>query len=81
MRVSGSQTIRKKQASYVAWFQKRSKALVMLITVYEDDGGRKAYEINEGEAMSFVRGYSLPLALFAISLFLVRKRKAHASAV
>jgi hypothetical protein len=81
MRSSGSQTIRKKQASYVAWFQKRSKALVLLVTAYEADGGRKAYEINEGEAMSYVRGYSLPVLMFGASLVLVRKRKARESAV
>lgn len=74
VQAGGTQTIRKRQVSYVARFQKRSRALILLITVYEDDSGRKNYEIGEGEAMPFVRGYALPILLFGFSLFLVRKR-------
>jgi hypothetical protein len=75
----GSQRVMKKQASYIGWFKKRPSALVLLITRYEDDHGRKAYEIDEGEAMTFVRGYTLPILAFAFCLFLVRKRDAEVS--
>ena len=74
LQVGGSRTIRKKQASFLAWFQKRSKGSIVLITVHEDDEGRKNYDIDEGEAMWYVRGYALPLLLFGVSLFSLRKR-------
>ena len=73
--INGSKTVRKKQQSYVTWFQKRPKAFVLIITRYEDNDGRRAYEIGEGDPVSFVRGYTLPVLLFGVSLFLVRKRK------
>ena len=47
----------------------------MLITVYEDDEGRKSYDIDEGEFMPYVRGYAPPLLLLGISLFSLRKRR------
>jgi len=81
VRISGSSQTSKKQASYIAWFQKHPKPLLLIITVYEGDGGRKGYEINEGEAMFMVRGYTLPVLLFGVSLFLVRKRKSSAPAL
>jgi hypothetical protein len=75
VRGSGSSHLSKKrQASYIAWFQKHPKPLVLIITAYEGDGGERAYQINEGDVMFMVRGYTLPVLLFAISLFLVRRR-------
>jgi hypothetical protein len=74
VRVGSLQSSRKKQASYIAWFQKHPKPLLLLITDYEGEGGRRAYAINEGEAVSMVRGYALPVFLFGVALFLVGKR-------
>jgi hypothetical protein len=76
-----SQTSKKKQASYIASFQQHPKPLLLLITYYEDYGGQRAYAINEGEAMFTVRGYSLPLLLLGVSLFLLLRRKSSASAL
>ena len=80
VRLGGSQKSSKKQGSYIAWFQKHPKPLLLLITRYEGNGGRRAYEINEGEAMFIVRGYALPVLPFVASLFLVRRRKSPDSA-
>ena len=80
VRIGGSEKLSRKQSSYIAWFQKHPKPLLLLITRYEGDGGRKGYEINEGEPMSMVRGYALPVLLFAVSLLLGRRRKSPASA-
>ena len=62
------------QSTYIAWFQRRPKPMVMAITLYENDGGQKAYGISEGSPWALVRGYGVPLLLFGVSLFLVRKR-------
>jgi hypothetical protein len=82
LRVTGSsKTSKKKQASYIASFQKHPTPLLLLITAYEGDGGQRVYAINEGEAMFMVRGYTLPLLLFGVSLFLLRRQKSPASAL
>ena len=73
VRAGGSQTSRQRQASYAAWFEKRSRPLLLVITVYEGEQGQKAYGIHEGEPMLVVRGYSLVVLAFVASLFLARK--------
>src|SRR5216684_6694073 len=75
VRVSGSKTPKEKQASYVAWFQKRPKPLLILITVHKDEQGHNLYEISEGEPMFMVRGYALPVLAFGVTLFLARRRR------
>ena len=70
----GSSQTSKKQASYVARFQKHPDSLLLMISVYEDARGRKAYQVQQGEPTFMVRGYALPILLFGASLFLVRKR-------
>jgi hypothetical protein len=77
--VNGSQTSRAMQATYIAWFERRSGPLLLLITRYQDDGGRLGYAINEGQAWLLIRGYTPPVVLFGVSLFLARKRKPPAS--
>jgi hypothetical protein len=67
--------IKESQVTYIAWFQKRPKPMVMAITLYENDGGQKAYGISEGNPAILVRGYGAPILLFGVSLFLARKRK------
>ena len=82
VRVSGSNTSEKvKQASYLAWFQKPPKPMLVAITRYERDGGQRAYGISEIEPVSLIRGYTLPILLFGASLFLVRERKSPARAL
>ena len=74
-RVNGSQTFKKNQASYIAWFQRHPKPLLLIITRYEADRGQRAYEINEGEAMLMVRGYALPVLLFGVWLLTSARKK------
>jgi hypothetical protein len=69
------QRVKAYQSTYIAWFQKRPKPMVMSITLYENDGGQKAYAISEGNPVTLARGYSVPILLFGVSLFLARKKK------
>jgi hypothetical protein len=73
VRISGSQASNRKQASYLAWFQKRSKPLLLVIT-RDEGGGSTAFYISEGKISGMVRSYSLPTLLFGVSLFLMRRR-------
>jgi hypothetical protein len=75
VRVSGSNTSEKvKQASYLAWFQQRPKPILVAITCYESSGDQKAYGISEVDPAVLIRGYSLPILLFGVSLFLVCRK-------
>jgi len=71
------QRVKTYQSTYIAWFQKRPKPMVMAITLYENDNGQKAYGISEGNPVTLLRGYGVPILLFGVSLFLVRKRKSN----
>jgi hypothetical protein len=72
---SHTETIKISQASYVAWFQNPSAPRFFAITRYEGSGDRRAYEISTVDPVIIVRGYALPFLLFAVSLFLLRRRK------
>lgn len=60
---------------YIAWFQKRSKPMLVSIALYTNDSGQKAYQISEVNGMLVVRAYAIPVLLFAVSLFLMSRRK------
>jgi hypothetical protein len=80
--ISGPRTSQKvNQSSYIAWFQKLPKPILMTITRAESDGDHRAYRISEAEPFSLVRGYALPVLLFAVSLFLVSPWKSSASSL
>ena len=63
------------QATYIAWFQRHPKPMLVSVTLRANDEGQKAYGISEVAPIILVRGYGVPVALFGASLFLVRKRK------
>jgi len=63
---------------YIAWFQKHQKPMLVAITLYANDAGQRAYRISEVDAASAARQYAIPVLLFGVSLFLVRRRKSPA---
>ncbi|MGA2002024.1 MAG: hypothetical protein ABSG70_01505 [Terriglobales bacterium] len=69
-----TQTSRMKQVLWIAWFEKLSKPILLVITQFESEGVLK-YAISEGELISIVRGYGFPLLAFGFSLYLVRRKK------
>ena len=74
------ETINPSQATYIAWFQKRPKPILVAITRYANDEGQKAYGISEVDSVSIVRAYAVPVLLFGVSLFLARNRKSSTTA-
>ena len=56
---------------YLAWFAKAPKAIVMGVTLYENDAGQKAYRISQLSGMLLVRQLAIPLSLFTVSVFLM----------
>lgn len=68
------------QATYIAWFQRRPTPVLVSVTLRANDEGQNAYGISEVAPITLVRGYGVPIALFGVSLFLVRKRKSAAAA-
>jgi hypothetical protein len=73
---NASHTMSKTEDSYIAWFQKIPKPILLAVRRYKVDGALQAYEIGSGEATSFlVRAYAPPLLAWAVSLYLVSKRR------
>lgn len=68
-------SVRETAYVYIAWFEKRSKPMLVSIALYANDAGQKAYQISEVNGMSVVRAYAIPVLLFAVSLFLMSRRK------
>jgi hypothetical protein len=63
------------QGTYVAWFQKYPQPILIAITVHESEEGQKAFGISRANPIALARGYMVPIVLFAVALFLARKRK------
>jgi hypothetical protein len=61
------------QVSYMAWFQKRSAPMLLLIQRLESNGVIQEYDIAEGAPLSLVAAYVYPLVFFAFALFVVRR--------
>jgi len=56
---------------YLAWFAKLPKPIVIVIALYENDAGQKAYRISQVSGMLLARQLVPPLLLFAVSVFLM----------
>jgi hypothetical protein len=66
----------KTEDSYIAWFQKVPKPVLLVVRRYKVDGAVQAYEIGSDQAASFlVRAYAPPLLLWLVSIYLLRKRR------
>jgi hypothetical protein len=70
-----SHRMRMTEDSYLAWFQKIRRPILLVLRRYELDGTLQGYEIGSAEATRLVPVYGFPLVAFAVSLYLVRKRK------
>jgi hypothetical protein len=70
-------TITATSYTYVAWFAKLPKPVVVQITLYENDASQKAYRISRVSGILLARQLAIPLLLFVVSVFLMfRKSKA-----
>jgi hypothetical protein len=66
---------KKTQASYIAWFDKIQKPMLLLLERHDKDGALQDYIIAQGEPMSIVGAYLPSLLLFAFSLYMVCRKK------
>ena len=73
---SASHTMSKTEDSYIAWFQKVPKPVLLVVRGYKVDGAVQSYEIGSDEATNFlVRAYVPPLLAWLVSIYLVRRRR------
>lgn len=69
-------TMSKTEDSYIAWFQKVPKSVLLVVRRYKVDGAVQAYEIGSDEATNFlVRAYVPPLLAWVVSICLLYKRR------
>jgi hypothetical protein len=71
-----SHTTTKVSDTYIAWFRKFPKPILMMVQRYDEDGVLQRYEIHSADSVSpLARAYALPVVALAVSIYLVRKRK------
>jgi uncharacterized protein (DUF952 family) len=74
--IKTSHSSKSAQLSYLAWFEKRSNPIILIVTRTDVDGSRLRYEINEGDPLRTLRFYLLPVAALVFSVFWFRSRRA-----
>lgn len=62
------------EVSYLAWFEKRSKPTILIITRTEFDSSLLRFDINEGRPIGVVRAYLLPVLALAFSVYWFRRK-------
>ena len=66
----------KTEDSYLAWFQKVPKPVLLIVRRYTVDGAVQSYEVGSDEATNFlIRAYVPPVLTWIVSLVLVCIRK------
>ena len=73
--LNASHLERKTQASYLAWFDKIQKPILLLLERHDKDGVLQYYYIAQGEPMSMVSAYLPSMLFFAFSLYMVCRKK------
>jgi hypothetical protein len=74
-KVGQSHTAKTTELSYLAWFEKRSKPTILVVTRTEVDGSRIRFDINEGGPFGMLRFYLVPAVVLGLSIWWsVRKR-------
>ena len=80
VRLNGTQTTKVRQVSYIAWFEKLPRPILLLISQYETNGEGK-FAVNQGELMGVVQGYGLPLLALVFCALWVRRCKSQSTPV
>jgi lipid-A-disaccharide synthase-like uncharacterized protein len=70
-----NQSMRRSQAAYIAWFEKLQGPTLLVIQEIQTDDSVKTFQVGEGELVTIVRGFALPLFALIASLYMVRRRK------
>jgi hypothetical protein len=72
------------QASYIAWFPKLQRPILLILQKQQIDNGAEDYQIAQGDPMGLLRGFLLPLLAFIGAIIALRlsksKRKGKAKA-
>ena len=70
-----SHTMTRTEDSYIAWFQKSPRPILLVVRRIELDGNPPDYEVGSLEDASFLaRAYAPPFVSLVVSLYAVRKK-------
>lgn len=64
-----SHTTKTTELSYLAWFEKRPKPMIFIVTRTEVDGATVRFNTDEGSLLGMLRVYLVPVAILALSLY------------
>lgn len=70
-----SHTTKTTQLSYLAWFEKRSKPTILVVSRTETDNSRTHFDIHEDNPLDTLRFYLVPAAVVAVSIYWFRRKR------
>lgn len=70
-----SHTSTKTESAYIAWFEKRPKPTILIVSVSEIDSSGLQFNIQEGDAMALARTLLFPLFALAFSVYWFCRRR------
>jgi hypothetical protein len=84
IRVNEKHLEKESQASYIAWFPKLQRPILLILQKQQIDNGVEDYQIAQGDPTGLLRGFLLPFLAFIGAIIALRlsgaKRKAHTKA-
>jgi len=70
-----SHTAKTTELSYLAWFERRSKATILVVSRTETEGSGVHFDIREGNPFDMLRLYVLPASVLAGSIYWYRRQR------
>ena len=84
IRVNEKHLEKESQASYIAWFPKLERPILLILQKQQIDDGAEDYQIAQGDPAGLLRGFLLPFLAFIGAIIALRlsgtKRKSRAKA-
>ena len=75
IRLNERHTERESQASYIAWFQRLERPILLILQKQQIDNGTEEYEIAQGDPRGLVRGFAVPFVAFIGAIIAFRWSK------
>lgn len=63
------------EVSYLAWFKKRSRPTILVVTRTEVEGSWVRVDTDEGSLFGAVRSYLLPVSFMGVSVYWFKRRR------
>jgi hypothetical protein len=73
--LNATHRVRRTQATYLAWFRKFRKPILLIIERHQEQGGTESYFIGQGDLVGPPFRILFPLLILTISIYMAGRRK------